>query len=139
MLADLRENVAQWEINRQNFLPHVAATARMRDRSSGSTLLLGEISVKKMLLLVTGFTRSSTAGMCTYLSAQGTPPAQQPPGTKVAVINIGHVFNNYVRAKAFKKELEDAFAPYKVKVKGFQDQIIDWKKQAQNQASPPRS
>ena len=44
----------------------------------------------------------------TYLFAQaggGTAPAAQP-GTKIAVVNIGEVFNKYIRAQAFKRELE---------------------------------
>jgi Skp family chaperone for outer membrane proteins len=109
----------------------------MRDRSAGSTHYLGEISVKKMLLLVTGFALVS-AGMCTYLFAQGTPAPQAQPGTKVAVINIGHVFNKYVRAIAFKKELEDTIAPFKANFKKYQDQGAEWEKQARDPSRTPK-
>jgi Skp family chaperone for outer membrane proteins len=45
-----------------------------------------------------------------YLFAQapaGGAGAAAQGGTKVAVINVGHVFNNYVRAKAFKAEIDE--------------------------------
>jgi Skp family chaperone for outer membrane proteins len=31
----------------------------------------------------------------------------------VSIVNIGHIFNNYAKAKQFKAYLEDAFQPYK--------------------------
>lgn len=44
-----------------------------------------------------------------------TLPSQSPPAgtTRVAVVNIGHVFNKYERAIRFKADLEDALKPYK--------------------------
>jgi Skp family chaperone for outer membrane proteins len=42
---------------------------------------------------------------------------------KVAVVNIGYVFNHYERAKVFKTDLERAFAPYKKKSKKISDEI----------------
>ena len=60
-------------------------------------------------------------------SAPAVPDVPQPPGTgKVAIVNIGYVFNNYYRAKKFKQELEDAVDPYKKKGKALADQIKAW-------------
>jgi len=106
-------------------MPHVAASARTRDRSSGATItFLGEIAVKKLIVCVTGFAALiAGAAITNHLFAQGGNTPAQQQGTKVAVINIGHVFNNYVRAKAFKEELEKAFQPYKEKAKKLTDEM----------------
>ena len=86
--------------------------------------------MKKLIVCVTGFA-ALIAGACytNYVFAQGAgggaaaPPQQ---GTKIAVINIGHVFNHYVRAKAFKEELEKAFEPFKAKAKKLSDEMKTW-------------
>src|SRR5437899_378286 len=93
--------------------------------SSGSTTtFLGEIAVKKMIVCVTGFAALLAGAFYTnYLFAQGGNAPTQPQGTKIAVINIGHVFNNYVRAKSFKAELERAFEPFKTKAKKLTDEM----------------
>jgi Skp family chaperone for outer membrane proteins len=86
--------------------------------------------VKKMSLYVGGFA-AMLAGVVvgsTYLFANG-PGAVQPvqqQGTKVAVVNIGKVFNEYVRAVAFKKDLEATLAPFKDKAKKITDDIQKW-------------
>src|SRR5438067_1089048 len=59
---------------------------------------------------------SSTAQM-----KQEQPP--QPGTTRIAVVNIGLVFNKYERAKAFKKELEDLIRPYQAKGKALRDEL----------------
>jgi Skp family chaperone for outer membrane proteins len=100
---------------------------------------LGEIAVKKLILCLTGLAvLASGAYFSSYLFAQGTGTATQQAGTKVAVINIGHVFNNYIKAQGFKKELEAAFAPYKDKIKRNQDQIVEWQKQLQSSNLDPK-
>lgn len=83
--------------------------------------------MKKLIVCVTGFA-ALIAGACytNYLFAQGGGAAPQQQGTKIAVINIGHVFNHYVRAKAFKEELEKAFEPYKTKAKKLSDEMKTW-------------
>lgn len=84
-----------------------------------------------MILYVTGFAvvLASGAYFTNYLFAQGTggaPTAQAQPGTKVAVVNIGYVFNNYKRAQAFKAQLERDFEPFKAKAKKLTDEMKQW-------------
>jgi Skp family chaperone for outer membrane proteins len=64
------------------------------------------------------------------ISVATAPPqngvkGQEPQfGTmRVAVVNIGYVFNNYERAQEFKKNLEGQLLPYKQKAKQLNDQI----------------
>lgn len=85
--------------------------------------------MKKMYLFVGGFAAviAGVAGS-TFLFAQA-PGAVQPvqsQGTKVGVVNIGQVFNQYTRAKAFKADLENTLAPYKDKAKKLADQAKGW-------------
>jgi Skp family chaperone for outer membrane proteins len=86
--------------------------------------------VKKMILFVGGFA-AMLAGVVagsSYLFANG-PAAVQPvqqQGTKIAVVNIGKVFNEYTRAKAFKEDLERTLKPYNDKAKTLTDQITAW-------------
>ena len=97
--------------------------------------------MKKLILCVTGFAVLLAGGaLCSYVFAQGGPaPAAQPqPGTKVAVINIGHVFNNYNRAKAFKLQLEKDFEPYKSKAKKLTDEIKQWEDDMRKPGVPPK-
>jgi Skp family chaperone for outer membrane proteins len=86
--------------------------------------------VKKMILIVTGVAvLAGGAYFGSRLFAQppaGAPATQTPTGTRVAAINIGAVFNNYIRAKEFKDELEKALAPYKAKAKSKQDEMKLW-------------
>jgi Skp family chaperone for outer membrane proteins len=50
----------------------------------------------------------------------------QPGAVRVAVVNIGHVFNNYESAKASKKELTDSLEPVKTKAKRLTDELKQW-------------
>ncbi len=84
--------------------------------------------MKKMIFLVAGFAALIAGAYSTsYLFAQpgGGAPAQPAAqqGTKIAIVNIGQVFNEYKRAVAFKKELEQTLTPYKDKAKKLTDQI----------------
>jgi Skp family chaperone for outer membrane proteins len=93
--------------------------------------------VKKMILILAAFgSLVSGAYFSNYLFAQGTggtgsPTATAQQGTKVAVVNIGHVFNKYRRAIAFKKELETTLEPFKGKAKKLTDEITGWTQQVQ--------
>ena len=84
-----------------------------------------------MILFVGGFA-AMLAGVVagsSYLFASGPSTVQpQQQGTKIAVVNIGKVFNEYTRAKAFKAELESTLKPYKDKAKTLNDQITGWEK-----------
>ena len=86
--------------------------------------------MKKMILILTGFAVLVGGAVCSnYLFAQGGAAAQPQPGTKVAVVNIGYVFNQYERAKAFKQDLERTLDPFKTKAKKLTEEIEGWTKQ----------
>jgi Skp family chaperone for outer membrane proteins len=96
--------------------------------------------VKKMMILVTGFAALIAGAYgSSYLFAQGGGAPAQPQGTKIAVVNIGQVFNEYTRAKALKLELERTLQPYKDKGKKLADEIKDWKAQMQKPGLDPTS
>jgi len=77
-----------------------------------------------MIFLVTGFAAVLAGAYgSSFLFAQGGGAPAQQQGTRVAVVNIGKVFNEYTRAKAFKAELEHTLAPYKEKAKKYTDTI----------------
>lgn len=82
--------------------------------------------MKKMILIVTGFAVLVTgAYFSTFVFAQGTQPAQVQ-GTKVAVVNIGLVFNKYERAKAFKRELEATLEQPRKEAKKLMEEMDGW-------------
>ncbi len=97
--------------------------------------------MKKTILFATGFAVLTAGGYCSYLFAQGgNPPAttQAQPGTKVAVVNIGHVFNKYNRAIAFKTQLEREFEPFKAKAKKLTDEMKTWEDEMRNPKATPK-
>ncbi len=51
---------------------------------------------------------------------------QQPGTVRVAVVNVGHVFNNWDKARAFKNELEASAAPFNARAKAIQEDIAGW-------------
>ena len=83
--------------------------------------------MKKMIFLVAGFAALIAGAYGTsYLFAQPGGAAAQPAaqqGTRVAVVNIGEVFNKYKRAIAFKDDLEFTLKPYKADAKKLTDHI----------------
>jgi Skp family chaperone for outer membrane proteins len=83
-----------------------------------------------MIVLVIGFavTLAGTYGS-SHLFAQtpaGGGGAQASAGTKIAVVNIGLVFNQYKRAQAMKAELEKTLDPFKTKAKKLTDEMKAW-------------
>jgi Skp family chaperone for outer membrane proteins len=83
--------------------------------------------VKKMMILVTGFAALIAGAYgSSFLFAQGGGQPAQQQGTKIAVVNIGQVFNEYKRAAALKAELERTLEPYKKKGKELADDITKW-------------
>ena len=97
--------------------------------------------MKKLYLFVGGFA-ALVAGVAgsTYLYAS-TPGNVQPvqqQGTKVAVVNIGLVFNKYTRAIAFKADLEATLAPFKDKAKKLTDQAKGWEEALQGGKVPEK-
>jgi Skp family chaperone for outer membrane proteins len=55
-----------------------------------------------------------------------TKDPDQPGTVRVAVVNVGHVFNHWDKAKEFKASLEAAAAPYNAKAKALKDKIAAW-------------
>jgi Skp family chaperone for outer membrane proteins len=87
--------------------------------------------VKKMLFILAGFAVLVAGAYSTnFVVAQpaGNPGAgaQAQQGTRIAVVNIGEVFNKYKRAIAIKAELEGTLDPYKKKAKKLNDEIKKW-------------
>ena len=87
-----------------------------------------------MIVLVIGFALTLAGAYgSSYLSAQtpvggagGGGAAQPQAGTKIAVVNIGLVFNQYQRAQAFKADLEKTLEPFKAKAKKLTDEMKAW-------------
>lgn len=88
--------------------------------------------MKRMIMIVTGFAvLASGAYFSRDLFAQGggAAPAPQMQGTKVAVVNIGLVFNQYRRALAFKLELEETLKRPKADAKVLMDEMEKYVKE----------
>jgi Skp family chaperone for outer membrane proteins len=83
-----------------------------------------------MIVLLIGFAVALAGAYGgSHLSAQapaGGGGAQAAAGTKIAVVNIGLVFNQYKRAIAFKAELEKTLEPFKAKAKKLNDEAKAW-------------
>src|SRR5688572_6565552 len=52
----------------------------------------------------------------------------QTPGTRVAIINVGAVFQKYDKAVAYKTEIEKILAPKKAEAETLKKQMLDWDK-----------
>ncbi len=52
--------------------------------------------------------------------------AEPQPAVRVAVVNIGYVFNYYERAQLFKQELEATLQPYKDKAAKIAKNMNSW-------------
>jgi len=68
-----------------------------------------------------------SAGVVKVLN--GPEPTDKPePAARVRIahVNISHIFQKYERAQRFRKELEDAFAPFQKKQKALNDEIKNW-------------
>jgi outer membrane protein len=96
-----------------------------------------------MIFLVAGFAALiAGAYSSNYLFAQGGGGAPAPAaqaGTKIAVVNIGEVFNKYKRAQAFKADLEATLNPYKDKGKKLADQIKNLEDELRKPQLDPRT
>src|ERR1700704_2308592 len=96
---------SKWEPYRAGILARTSQP-RLGSGTSRSVrrTIKGENSVKKMFFLVAGFAALiAGAYSSSYLFAQGGGAATAPAatsGTKIAVVNIGEVFNKYKRAQA---------------------------------------
>ncbi len=85
-----------------------------------------------VVALITG------AYFASQLVAQAPGATQQPAGTRVAVINIGKVFHEYVRAVAVKKELEELLKPHKDAAKVLIDQMNKWQADLKSPGFDPK-
>jgi Skp family chaperone for outer membrane proteins len=59
-------------------------------------------------------------------SAQPVASKPEPPALRFAVVNVGHVFNEYDKAQAFKKGLEQSLAPFKEEAARINNDIKAW-------------
>lgn len=103
--------------------------------------IIRENPVKKSILMLAGVAAFAVgAYFTTHLFAQQPPAAPTTPqaGTKIACVNVGQVFNNYVRAKAFKEELEKTVAPFKDRGKKLLDDIKNMQDAAQKPGFDPK-
>ena len=98
--------------------------------------------MKKTILVLTGVAILATgAYFGSHLIAQtpgGGTAAQQPSGTRVAIVNIGLVFNKYKRAQDFKNELEETIKPFKAKAKVLTDEMKAWHEASQDPKCDPK-
>ncbi len=103
--------------------------------------------MKKLILTITGVAvLAAGAYFGTRLLAQTptsgttqTSTPQAPAGTRVVgVVNIGYVFNKYVRANQCRAELEDIVKPFKEKGKKLSDEIKYWQEEMQKPSFNPK-
>jgi outer membrane protein len=76
------------------------------------------------------------------LTAQRAAAQESPPPTRIAVVNVAEIFQNYTRAKEGNKEMEAALAPYKQALAKLQeektklqDQVRDGKLDTEEKAA----
>jgi Skp family chaperone for outer membrane proteins len=74
--------------------------------------------------------------MAIALTVRPVTAQEQPPVTRIAVINVGEVFTNYTRAKEGKKELEVAVAPYKQLMDKLRDESTKLQQLAADKLEP---
>jgi len=79
-------------------------------------MLQEEDTVKRIITLALALTVG--------LAFAGSAHAQT--GTKVAVVNVGEVFQKYDKAKAYKAELEKIIGPRKAEAETLSKQMKDW-------------
>src|SRR5205823_5099503 len=95
-----------------------AALARTCARRLGFT---GERTVKRTVYVTAGMLALSLAiVVAAQLRAQTTPansnqPKAATPTTKVAIMNLTYVVNNYDKFKTFKEEIKQAVDPFQKK------------------------
>gem|GEM_PF-2555444 len=92
--------------------------------------------MKRTMLFVGGLLAlASTAYVGSHLWAQGTGAPAAPTQTRIAFVNIETVFQNYEKAVLYKKEMENAIAPFKVKAEKLKAEILQWQRELQDPTS----
>lgn len=67
------------------------------------------------------------AALASMVLAWGAGQAQaQTAGTRVAVVNIGAVFQKYDKAKFYKAEMDKMLEPYRLEVEKLRKEMVDW-------------
>jgi Skp family chaperone for outer membrane proteins len=87
-----------------------------------------------MAIAVAAQLRAQTTPANTTTTAQPqAQPAARPaaPTTKIAVMNLTYVVNNYEKFKTYKNEIKDAAAPFQANDNKFRKQAEDLAKEAQ--------
>jgi Skp family chaperone for outer membrane proteins len=95
--------------------------------------------VKRSLIIVGGLLAlAATAYVGTRLWAQGTGTPAAPAQTRIAFVNIEIVFQNYTKAKNYKKEMEDAVAPFRAEAEKLKADMIKWQRELDDPTSPTK-
>lgn len=67
------------------------------------------------------------AALASMVLAWGAGQAQaQTAGTRIAVVNIGAVFQKYDKAKFYKAEMDKMLEPYRLEVEKLRKEMVDW-------------
>lgn len=82
--------------------------------------------MKRSLLMSAALTAA-----CVSLIVVGKVFTQGPASagtTRVAVVNVGAVFQKYDKANLYKKEMDDMLKPFRLEAEKLKKEMIDWKK-----------
>ena len=84
--------------------------------------------MKRTKLLCAGLAVGVLAMVAALVQAQvGTSTVPTSGGTRVAIVNVGAVFQKYAKAKFYKAELDKFLAPKKAEAEQLKAQMIQWK------------
>ncbi len=87
--------------------------------------------MKRMTWMVAALAMALTIGLAGQAHAQQT-------GTRVAVVNIGTVFNKYQKAIDFKKMMENTLQPYKDRAEKMKKDILGYQGGASDPKTDPK-
>lgn len=65
-------------------------------------------------------------------------PSAGAGASKVAVVNIGAVFQKYEKAKFYKDEMEGMLKPFRLEAEKLKKEILDWKKAMEHPKFDPK-
>lgn len=106
----------------------------------GPTELVGRggEAVKKIMIIVGGMAVLAAGYFGSCLLAQtGTPASQPPAQTRVAVVNIVTVFQNYRKAELYKAEMERLLDPIRTKGELLRKDAMQWQKDLEDPKFDP--
>ena len=100
--------------------------------------------MKKSILVLTGVAVLAAGAYFGSLSAQqpagpgATGAAHAQPGTRIAIVNVGYVFNKFDRAATFKAEIEDLLKNPKKDAMKMIDDMKAWDAESKKPGLDPR-